>query len=129
MRIVITCMLLVLLSVQAHANPPYDLTVQNPGSASTGGPIDTYELWQDCESTPVLIDSDVQVPETYPALLTADGLYNFCVRGRNAAGLGDVGLVVDVVVNALQAPGAIDGGSVITVQCPNGPCTTTITPR
>jgi len=121
--------MIVLVAVNAEANPPYDLIVQNPGTASTGGPITTYELWQDCETTPVLVDGDVQVPETYPALLPADGAYLFCIRGRNSAGLGDVGLVVDVVVNALASPGPIDGGSVITIQCPNGPCVTTVTPR
>ena len=128
MKRLITWTLLV-CPILAFANPPYDLTVQNVGTASTGGAIATYELWEDCTGTPVLVDADVQQPETYPGLLTADGNYNYCIRGRNAAGLAPVGLTIDVAVNVLQAPGPIDGGSVITVQCPNGPCTTVITPN
>lgn len=116
-------------SACALANPPYDVTVVQPGSISTGGPPDLFELWQDCTTTPVLVDADVQIPETYVGLLPADGSYNFCIRGSNAAGLGPVGQTVDITVAALVAPGPVDSGTVITVQCPNGPCTTTITPN
>jgi len=119
--------LLLLVPTLAFANPPYDLTVEQTGSASTGGVITTYELWQDCTTTPFLVDADVQTPETYLALLPADGNYNFCIRGRNPAGLGVVGLTVDVIVNVLVVPGPINSGTVITTQCPNGPCTTIIT--
>ena len=124
------CSLLLIVGTGfAYANPPYDLVVQQPGTASTGGQIDTYELWENCDSTPQLVDADVVVPETYTGILPSDGTYNYCIRGRNARGLAPIGLVIDVNVFALQAPGPVDGGTVIGVECPNGPCTFTITPR
>ena len=126
---ILVAYLLLMAVTAAVAAPPYDLTVESAGTASTGGPADTIELWRDCEGTPVLVDSDVQAPETYPGLITADGTYTFCTRGRNAAGLADIGLVVDVSVNAIVRPGPIDGGTSISVQCPNGPCVTSISVR
>lgn len=115
------------LPMLAMATPPYDVTVEQLGTASTGGPADTHELWMNCDTTPVLVDADVVVPETYPGLLTADGNYVMCIRGRNPAGLAPVGDVVNLAVNALSPPGAIDSGDTqITIQCPNGPCTTVI---
>ena len=113
----------------ALANPPYDLRIDQPGTASTGGAAATYELWQDCTGTPTLVDADIQIPETYTGLMTADGLYNFCVRGRNEVDLAPVGLSFDVMVAALAAPGPIDSGTMMSVQCPDGPCTVVITPR
>jgi len=121
---------LISFGVTAHvrANPPYDLRVDDVGTASTGGLIATYELWENCTTTPNLVDGDVQSPETYVGLLATDGTYNFCIRGRNLSGLGPVGETVDITVAALEAPGPIDGGdTIIVIECPNGACTTVIT--
>jgi hypothetical protein len=80
---------LALLCAPAWAAPPYDATISFAFPATTI-PIDTVDLYMnDCAlGAPVgLPFGQITSGQTFPALITTDGTYEFCVRGVNAAGI------------------------------------------
>ena len=118
---------LLLFPVLAYSQPPYDVTVNF--SAVAGA--DSYNFYiDDCDiAGPVGAPAGTMAapPETFTAILVADGTYLMCVRAENGAGIQpNPGQVVQVEVNDLPLPGPVDDLA-ITVQCPLGSCTVNIT--
>ena len=111
----LAALMLVALSAVAFAAPPYDVdvTVNIPTS---GGPVDSYELFLDNVSQGAVSPG----LNAFPGLLTADGSYTFRVDATNAAGTTP-GTPVTITVAELQAPGT----TTITIQVDCAPCTTT----
>ena len=118
MRYVIAA-LAVLVGCAALAGPPYDVTA-NITAPPDGGPVDTYTLVLDgADVGPVNLGTN-----TFPGLLTVDGVYVFEVRATNTAGstLSDP---VTVMVSDLPPPGK--PGLSITVTCAPS-CVVTVSP-
>lgn len=106
----------------------YDVTVTFSPPA-TGVP-DGYRFYvNDCAvsgptAAPV---GTVTSGQTFTGLITVDGTYQMCVRPFNAAGETlDPGPVATVVIADLPVPGPIQNLS-ISVNCPGGGCTVTVT--
>ena len=79
---------LLLLPAFAFAAPPYDVTVDFSPPVS-GGTVDGYNFYlDDCLSTgPVGAPFGVVIPgQKFVAAITADGVYEGCVRAFNIAG-------------------------------------------
>lgn len=78
----------VLLCAAAFSAPPYDATIVFT-FPDNGTPIDSVDLYiNDCAAgSPVGAPfGTITSGQTLPALITVDGVYEFCVRGVNAAG-------------------------------------------
>ena len=120
--IIIPC---VLLSALALAAPPYDVTVTF-SAPTTGGPVDGYNFYvDDCALTgPVGAPAGTATTgQTFPALIVADGTYQFCVRPFNAAGeQPNPGQVATAVISDLPLPGPVNNLG-IQVTCPTSNCT------
>lgn len=115
MRLIAALLALVALPVLAH---DVTATVTAP---IDGGPVDTYTLVMDGRDVgPVSVGVN-----SFPGLITADGVYLFEVRAANAAGstLSDP---VAVTVANLPPPGK--PGLSINVTCAPS-CIVTVTPQ
>ena len=117
-----------LCAAVAFATPPYDITVTF-SPPSLGPPPDSYNLYiDDCAATGPLgaAFASVTTGQTFTGALTADGIYQVCVRAVNAAGeQPDPGPVATIDVTTLTVPNPPENLTV-TVQCPNGACTVII---
>ncbi len=109
---------------QAHAAPPYDITVTFD-APTTGDAPDGYNFYvNDCAASgpsgaPV---GTVFSGQQFNGLIGADGSYQMCVRPFNAAGeLADPGPVAFVDISDVVLPGPIENLD-IQVSCPNGGC-------
>ena len=116
-------------SFVVQAAPPYDITVTF-NAPTTGGAPDGYNFYvDDCAvggpaGAPV---GTVTSGQTFAGLITADGSYQMCVRAFNATGENpDPGPVATVDIADLPLPGPVENLDV-TVACPNGGCTVTVT--
>ena len=92
---------LITLPLLVYAAPPYDPTISF-SFPDDGTPIDSVDLYMnDCApGAPVgLPVGQIISGQTFPALITVDGAYEFCVRGINAAGMS-------------QGPGAVWIGTI-----------------
>ena len=104
---VLAAVLLTCLSSPIWAAPPYDVTISFTFPATTI-PIDSVDLYMnDCAAgapvgSPV---GQISSGQTFPALIVADGSYEFCVRGVNAAGVS-------------AGPGAVWTGSIAQLNIP-----------
>ncbi len=112
-----------LLPAMTLADPPYDATISFTFPATTV-PIDSVDLYiNDCAlGAPIgLPFGQIASGQTFPALITADGTYEFCVRGVNAAGISaGPGAVWIGTIAQLNIPPDSDS---IDVQIPcNTPC-------
>jgi len=120
---------LLLLVVPAFAAPPYDVTVTFSPPLIGGAP-DGYNLYvDDCAITGPLgvAVGSVTSGQTFPALILADGTYQFCVRAFNAAGENpDPGQVATAIIADLPLPGTINNLGV-QVTCPTSNCTINVT--
>jgi len=106
----------------AFSAPPYDVTVTfDP--PSSGGPVDSYNFYiDDCAVTGPVGASVGQVisGDTFPAVVTADGSYDMCVRAVNVTGENpDPGPIATVVISQTPLPGEIENLD-ITVTCRDG---------
>jgi hypothetical protein len=124
----VLALLSLLVSFAAFAAPPYDLTVTF-NAPTTGGAPDGYRLYiNDCQPTgpQAAPFADVTSGQTFTGALTADGVYQVCVRPYNATGeLADPGPVAIVDVSDLPLPGPITNLQ-IQIDCPNGGCTVNV---
>ncbi len=113
----------------ALAAPPYDVTVTF-SPPTTGGAPDGYNLYvDDCAVTgPVAAAaSSVTSGQTFPALIVADGTYQFCVRPFNTAGeQPNPGQVATAIISDLPLPGPVNSLG-IQVDCPLSNCTINVT--
>ena len=114
----------------AHSAPPYDITVTF-NAPSTGGTVGGYNLYlDDCAvtgATGAPLVAGYTSGTLVPGALTADGIYQVCVRSFNSTGeILDPGPVATVDVSDLPLPGPIENLDV-QVGCPNGGCTVTVT--
>lgn len=126
---ILTTVFLLLLLVPALASPPYDLTVTF--TPPSNGPVpDSYNLYvDDCEiSGPIAVPfATVTSGQTFAGALLIDSIYEVCVRSVNAAGETlDPGPVATIVVADLPLSAPVENLD-ITVACPNGGCTVTVT--
>ena len=117
------CVFAFIISGAALALPPYDPTISFTFPA-TSTPIDSVDLYMnDCApGAPVGMPfGQITSGQTFPALITADGTYEFCVRGVNAAGMSaGPGAVWVGTIAQLNIPPDSDS---IDVQIPcNTPC-------
>ncbi len=83
------CVFAFITSSAALALPPYDTTISFTFPA-TSTPIDSVDLYMnDCApGAPLgLPIGQITSGQTFAALITVDGTYEFCVRGVNAAGM------------------------------------------
>ena len=113
----------------AYSSPPYDILVTfNP--PLSGGAPDGYNFYvDDCAvSGPVGAPvGTVTSGQAFVGLIAVDGTYQMCVRAFNAAGENpDPGPVATVDIADLPLPGPVENLD-ITVACPNGGCTVTVT--
>ncbi len=82
-------LLLLLIPMFALATPPYDVTISFTFPA-TAVPIDSVDLYMNDCAAGVPVGSrvgQISSGQIFPALIVADGFYEFCVRGVNAAGI------------------------------------------
>ena len=111
------------------AAPPYDINITFDPPVS-GGPAEGYNLYiDDCAASGPTGSpfGAVTSGQTFVGALTADGVYEVCVRSFNAAGeIADPGPVATIDVSDLPLPGPVENLDV-TVACPNGGCSVTIT--
>ncbi len=117
------CICLFSVSGAALALPPYDATISFTFPA-TSTPIDSVDLYMnDCApGAPLgLPVGQIVSGQIFPALITVDGSYEFCVRGVNAAGISaGPGAVWIGTIAQLNIPPDSDS---IDVQIPcNTPC-------
>ena len=100
-------LLLLLLMPAFTFAAPFDVTVTFTFPA-TAIPIDSVDLYMnDCAAgapvgSPV---GQISSGQTFPALIVADGAYEFCVRGVNAAGIS-------------VGPGAVWAGTIAQLNVP-----------
>lgn len=122
-------LILLLLPMMALAAPPYDVTVTFT-APTTGGSPDGYNLYvDDCALSGAVGTAvgTVTSGQTFPALIVADGTYQFCVRPFNAAGeQPDPGQVATAVISDLPLPGPVNNVG-IQVTCPDSSCTINVT--
>ena len=103
----------------------YDVTV----TFTAGVGATSHNLYvDDCGPAPVgLAVGTVITGQTFPALILVDGTYEFCVRSENAAGESpDPGQVATVTITDIPLPGPI-GNLNVTVACPTGSCSVSVT--
>lgn len=115
-------------SFTVQAAPSYDVTVRF-SPPTVGGSPDGYNFYvDDCAATgPLGLGISVVSGQTFPALITADGTFEMCVRAFNAAGENpDPGQSATVIINDLPVPGPINSLG-IQVTCPLSNCTINVT--